>query len=874
MLRITQNTQAGAAKSYYSTSDYYTEGQELAGRWRGEAAHRLGLQGTIKQAEWDALCDNRDPHSGEQLTARRRADRTVGYDFNFHVPKSVSLLYATTRDERILEAFRKSVDETMRDMEAEMLTRVRKKGSNENRTTGNMAWGEFIHFTSRPVDGVPDPHLHAHCFVFNTTFDPVEERWKAGQFRELNRDAPYFEAVFHSRLAGRLDRLGLPIERTRNGWELGGIDKHLVEKFSRRTAQIEEKARELGIDDAEAKSELGAKTREKKQKGLTFPELQNAWRSRMTEEELQVLATLEQRIGGDAEPADANAPARAVEYARSHVFERKSVVAEREFLAEALWHSVGQASVEQVTRAAGASELIAANRDGRRLVTAREVLAEEARVISYARDGRGTCAPFVTSHDEFKRDWLNKSQKNAVRHILGSRDRIILVRGAAGVGKTTLMQEAVEGIEERGTQVFAFAPSSDASRGTLRAAGFKDADTVARLLVDEKLQQQIAGQLIWIDEAGQLGMKAMSQVFELAERHHARVLLSGDKYQHGSVERGAALKLLETEAGLVPAEVKEILRQSSAYKEAVKALSEGRAEEGFRRLDGLHWIKEIPSDERYIQMAADYVESVTSGKNALAISPTHAEGDRITAEIRRALKSQGKLGDDERKFVALESTSFTEAERGDAVNYAPGDVLVFHQNARGFTRGDRLPVAGKDQLPLDQAKRFQVHHMATLKLAPGDVVRITRNGRTADGKHDLRNGALYKVKGFDEHGDILLENGWRVGKDWGFLDHGYVVTSHTSQGKTVDRVLVGQGSESFPASSREQFYTSVSRGRERVTVYTDDKEALLDAVSRSDERLSATELVRPEHRQEHERLPDHHLAERRPPEREEMTYER
>ena len=125
------------------------------------------------------------------------------------MPKSVSLLYATTRDERILDAFRDAVDGTMHDMEAEMLTRVRKGGKNENRLTGNMAWGEFVHFTSRPVDGVPDPHLHAHCFVFNTTFDQKEEPWKAGQFRDLKRDAPYFEAVFHSHLAGRLSDLGL-----------------------------------------------------------------------------------------------------------------------------------------------------------------------------------------------------------------------------------------------------------------------------------------------------------------------------------------------------------------------------------------------------------------------------------------------------------------------------------------------------------------------------------------------------------------------------------------------------------------------------------------------------------------------------------------
>src|ERR1700685_3742658 len=71
--------------------------------------------------------------------------------------------------------------------------RVRKGGRNENRVTGNMAWGEFIHLTARPIAGVPDPHLHAHGFVFNTTVDEQEQAWKAGQFRDLKRDAPYFE---------------------------------------------------------------------------------------------------------------------------------------------------------------------------------------------------------------------------------------------------------------------------------------------------------------------------------------------------------------------------------------------------------------------------------------------------------------------------------------------------------------------------------------------------------------------------------------------------------------------------------------------------------------------------------------------------------
>ena len=105
---------------------------------------------------------------------RTRTERRVGYDFTFSVPKSVSLLYAMSADQGIMDAFRSAVDETMREIEAEMKTRVRKERQDTDRTTGNMAWAEFIHTTSRPVDGQPDPQLHAHVFVFNTTWDHDE----------------------------------------------------------------------------------------------------------------------------------------------------------------------------------------------------------------------------------------------------------------------------------------------------------------------------------------------------------------------------------------------------------------------------------------------------------------------------------------------------------------------------------------------------------------------------------------------------------------------------------------------------------------------------------------------------------------------------
>src|SRR5476651_2816983 len=140
MIRITQQNSADSAKRYYATADYYSEGQELVGSWGGKGAARLGLEGTVDKFSFERLCDNLDPRTGESLTVRTRTERTVGYDFTFSVPKSVSLLYAMSGDQDILDAFRSSVDETMRELELEMKTRVRMNREDCNRTTGNMVW--------------------------------------------------------------------------------------------------------------------------------------------------------------------------------------------------------------------------------------------------------------------------------------------------------------------------------------------------------------------------------------------------------------------------------------------------------------------------------------------------------------------------------------------------------------------------------------------------------------------------------------------------------------------------------------------------------------------------------------------------------------
>src|SRR5665213_1100978 len=739
MLRINQQRSAHGAKSYFSEGlsreDYYTR-DEIIGRWGGQGADRLGLHGAVTPEAFHALCDNLDPATGRKLTCRTRDGRTVGYDFNWHAPKSLSLLYSLSGDKRLLEAFQNSVRDTMQELEVEVKTRVRKGGANEERVTGNLVYGEFIHLTSRPVGGVPDPHLHAHCFVFNATYDQEEDAWKAAQFRDLMRDAPYYEAAFHARLSRSVAQLGYGVQRTKNGWEVAGIGRGTLEKYSRRTAQIEEAARAKGIASADEKARLGAKTREKKGESRSLGDLRAEWVGRLDADERRALA----RVAGHRVPSTEPPPTarEAVAHALRDGFERSSVMAEKRLLATALKRGYGSVQVEEVKQSFAAETGLIRRRSGdQTFVTTREVLAEEAAVIAFARDRR--------------------------------------------------------------------------------------------------------------------------QLFRVAGEQQARVLLVGDERQHAAVPRGDPFRLLQTHAGVKAAEVSTIQRQQGQYKAAVESLARGDVGEGFQRLDRLGWIKEVAEESRHVRLAKDYLSAAREGKSALVVAPTHIEGRAVTAAIRDKLRDEGRIGPKERAFAQHVSFGLTEAMRADPANYRAGDVVRFHQNARGgFRKGERWEVRGSDErgrvlvsrgrgnasaLPLGEARHFDVYEKRELGLAKGDRIRITQNGMAEGGKHRLINGGLHTVTGFDRRGNILLDNNQAVPKDYGSLAHGYCTTSHASQGKTVDKVLVAMGPESFGAMNRQQFYVSASRGRESVTVYCGDKGELLRAAMRNNERTSATELA-------------------------------
>jgi ATP-dependent exoDNAse (exonuclease V) alpha subunit len=134
-----------------------------------------------------------------------------------------------------------------------------------------------------------------------------------------------------------------------------------------------------------------------------------------------------------------------------------------------------------------------------------------------------------------------------------------------------------------------------------------------------------------------------------------------------------------------------------------------------------------------------------------------------------------------------------------------------------------------------QTRSFSVHELQSIDVAPGDRLMLTANRRDAGFR--ATNGELVTVRGI-ERGHIQLEDGRELPANYHQFNHGYAVTAHRSQGKTVDGVIL-----SADAMKQELFYVGASRGRSEIAIVTSDREQLRESLGVSSARPSALELV-------------------------------
>jgi conjugative relaxase-like TrwC/TraI family protein len=522
-------TSASQAKDYFATSvspgvvssrqDYYSEGQESPGSYSGKLAVELGLAGKAVDAEtFYRLCDNRHPTKAKSLTPRTNEHRRIFYDFTVSGPKSFSIIEAfAPADEqaRLRRAFDEAIDETLAaDIEPDMQTRVRKAGANHDVATGNVLAVKFPHATARPEKGgtLPDMHWHTHLLIWNATLD-ADGKIKAGQFGNMVRDKPYYRAAFYARLAEKLESLGYAIDRRGDtDWEIAGVPQRVIDLFSKRTKQIEAEAERRGITDEAEKAGLGAKIRSKKQKELTLAELRQAWAEQLTDDERDALAKVHRKDIAADKPVTAS---EAVGFALAHLSEKHSVFPERELMRVALLHGLGHVTPEQVAAELPKHGVLVDDIDGRRMATTEALQEEERFMVGLAARGKGAVRPVGVSNGLTRAlpdgRMLTAEQWAVAKGLLESSCTVDLFEGPAGAGKSFSLQKYDEGVRLAGEKVAYLATTAKAV-GVLEEDGFA-VSTVARFLLDEKMQANASGGRLVIDEASMLGHKDAVKLF-------------------------------------------------------------------------------------------------------------------------------------------------------------------------------------------------------------------------------------------------------------------------------------------------------------------------------------------------------------------------
>jgi conjugative relaxase-like TrwC/TraI family protein len=825
--------------------------------------------------------------AGGQLGTVRdgQLEHRPGWDVTLSAPKSVSIMAEVAGDRRLIEAHGEAVKTALAHVEAHMAaTRVRHGGSVTREATGNLVVASFQHGTSR----AQDPQLHTHNVIMNAT-QGEDRSWRSLEPRAIYQLQKQIGAIYRQELAVKVRELGYEIAPGKESmFEIKGVSADVMAAFSTRSAEIEAALGERGTTREEASAaekQVAALDTRQAKIATDHGTLVADWRETAdragfdADARLSLVRESEVKAASGLHLPDPSIADHAVAHAADKLGERQSV-----FSVAALHEEAGRVGLGKVSYAEIGDAIGRASREGELVdrtfvdrrgaafagFTTQQNIAAEKTLLRIEAHGRGAFAPIASplaaakavagaaAQAERSGFGWNADQKAATEQLLTSRNRITAVQGYAGTAKTTtVLATFAREVEARDVSVVALAPTASAAMTLGEALGTRG-DTVARHLLSPRPSGPGQPTAWIVDEASLLSARDTARLFELAEKHDARIVLVGDVKQLGSVEAGAAFAQLQT-AGMETATLGEIVRQTnSATKEAVLASIEGDAKKALAALDrgGGSIIDGPDRGERFAAIAERYASlDRASRARTLVIEPSREGRDALTADIRQALAQAGALRGPAVAVESLVNKGLTRAEARDPLSYDRGDIVRFTQDYadKGVARGEAFRVEGIDPAKAAVALRsedgrevdwrlrqwgagkVQVFEAQRLELRVGDSIRFTRNDREAG----RVNGARAEVTAVDVEAKTATVRGSRGQVQTLHIDatrdrhiaHGYVDTAFAAQGRTADHVIIHADSRAANLVDQKSFYVGISRAKESATIVTDDRAKLTSAIN-------------------------------------------
>jgi ATP-dependent exoDNAse (exonuclease V) alpha subunit len=557
-----------------------------------------------------------------------------------------------------------------------------------------------------------------------------------------------------------------------------------------------------------------------------------------------VQAAEERRQGqGQEQPAEERRQQAhsALTFARDRGFEREAVMDERALFVDAMRRGMGETTYPEV-RASFEARVVSGefravarvkHETGRQITTA-ETMKAESEIVQKVREGQGRSPQLLSVEHAIPlteaRPQLNRTQRDAIEQILTSHDQVQGLQGSAGVGKTTTLATVRQGAEQSGYVVEGFAPTSRAAH-QLRDAGIA-ADTLQGFLArgNRHGDDPARKRLYLVDESS---LASTKQVRDFLERigPNDKVLLIGDTRQHQGVDAGKPFEQLQ-QAGMQTAQLNQIVRQRETPEllKVVEHLSKNETAIAVQMLQQQGRVTEIVNPEdRIAAIAKTYA---ACSENTIIVSPDNASRRALNQAVRHGLQSLGTLDEEDHSTrVLMPRSDMTGADRAWAARYQAGDVLHYIRGRKelGIEGGsytkvvttnphDNLLTVRKqtgEHVTYDPSRLrgISAYREMEREFAIGDRIQWTAPNRAlevanrdlgtieqiaSDGKMTVRMDGKEKTVTFDP-------------KEIRHFDHGYAVTSHSSQGLTAEHVLINMDTDVHPELIKAALPMSLSR---------------------------------------------------------------
>jgi conjugative relaxase-like TrwC/TraI family protein len=777
----------------------------------------------------------------------------MGVDMTFSAPKDVSILFAGADDQTrqaITDAMRASVNAALAYTESISITRHGHAGRIKQHAEATIA-SCYVHFASRALD----PQLHVHAFLFNLGKRKGSNEWSALDQKAQFDHKMATGMLFRVELASRIRELGLEVNANGPYFEIAGITDQHREAMSKRSQAIKAYIDQHGLasDDPALREVASLNTRSSKAEPGYLELMQRfsqeaealgitpAWINNLRSEAVETVQKEDQVFTLDADEL------------LSELLEQRSVVTAQDALQLIGQKAMGQLNAnqcrEELAKFLKHTEVLHLGQTEHlsTAISSKAMLKLESDISHAVTAGKAskvhqTSAVAVHGAFDALESELEKrlgtpvdlsQQRQAALHVCSLSGDHAFVEGWAGAGKTTMLKAVNEIYEHEGFRVFGCSQSASAALNLSRESGIRSS-TIASLLLSLQTGRIRLDQksVLVLDEAGMVGSREFSMLQEQVLKAGAKFVCVGDPKQLQPVEAGGIFStLLELHGG---AHISNIQRQRTNIKPLIDWLANRQGLAASLILDAtaktLHKLPE--------EAALSVIENLSKDNERLAYAlekwrarfdqewmrdAIHelAEGDAKTAlqkfDERGHLQLTADAPQTMQTLIAAWAKDKNSLQDKAIIAGLRADVKQLNQLARSS-------MMEQGSISLDEAVIVEVELRDGTKeereLAKNDRIVFTKNEKELG----VLNGMMGTVKALHHdrmvvHLDDANANGETavlIPFSFSFFDHGYCITNHKAQGRTVESAHVYLNGSML---DREWAYVAASRSRHATTLY-------------------------------------------------------